>query len=512
MTQTLARRISRTASFPRSIILLDDMDATAQADLVARGEVSASELLEAAITRADAAAATLNAIPIRFDDEARAQIRAANGRPLGPFGGVPFLLKDIGQEYAGQPYTAGAAPHRNRRPAEHSAYTRRCLEAGLVIFGRTATPEFGLRAVTESKLWGPTRNPWDPSRTPGGSSGGSAAAVAGGIVPMAGANDGGGSIRIPASFCGLFGLKPGSGRISWGPATGAVWEGASSNGVLTRSVRDTARMLDVLCKPEPGDPYALGFAPRSYALETEIPPGRLCIGFSTASPIGAPVDQACIDAVQNAARLLESLGHQVEEAAPDIDGGAVAACYLKLYLGQVAAEVAATGQKDSAFEPETGLLALLGRLFSAGDYVTAHLQWNGFARALARFHQTYDLWLLPTVAAPPARIGELDTPKGQLRMMSVVRALRGGRLALKAGLLDRTARESLARTPFTQVSNLTHTPSMSVPLHMAAAEPGGRLLPVGVQFVGPQNSEGMLIQLAAQLEQAAPWKLMAPPA
>jgi amidase len=189
----------------------------------------------------------------------------------------------------------------------------------------------------------------------------------------------------------------------------------------------------------------------------------------------------------------------------------VAACYLKLYLGQVAAEVAATGQKDSAFEPETGLLAWLGRLFSAGDYVTAHQQWNGFARALARFHQSYDLWLLPTVAAPPARIGELDTPKSQLRMISALRVLRGGRRALKAGLLDRLARESLARTPFTQLSNLTHTPSMSVPLHRAAAEPGGPELPVGVQFVGPHNSEGMMIQLAAQLEQASPWPLMAPP-
>ena len=482
--------------------MFEDLDATALAELVATRQVTPAELLEDAIRKTDASAATLGAVPIRFDDAARAQAAA----PLtGPFAGVPFLLKDIGQEYAGQLFTAGAAPYRNRRPAVHSAYTRRCLEAGLVIFGRTATPELGLKAVTESKLWGPTRNPWDTTRTAGGSSGGSAAAVAAGLVAMAGANDGGGSIRIPASFTGLFGLKPGTGRISWGPGAGQVWEGASSNGVLTRSVRDTARMLDVLCHPEPGDPFSPAPPPRPYAAETDIPPGRLRIGFSTASPLGTPVHQSCIDAVHGAARLLESLGHQVEEAAPEVDGAAVAACYIKLYLGQVAAEVAASGARLSAFEPETALLATLGRTLSAGDYVGAHLQWNGFARALARFHHSYDFWLTPTVAAPPARIGELDTPPAQLRLAAAVRRLRAGRLMLKIGLLDRMVHESLARTPFTQLSNLTYTPSMSVPLHMAPAETGGKALPVGVQFVGAVGSEGVLIRLAAQLEQAAPW-------
>ena len=487
--------------------MYEDLDATAMAELVATGKASAAELLEDAIAKTDATAATLNAVPIRFDDVARAQASA----PLtGPFAGVPFLLKDNGQAFAGQLHTNGAAAYRDRRPAEHSFYTRRCLQAGLVIFGRTAVPELGLKAVTETKLWGATRNPWDTTRTPGGSSGGAGAAVAGGLVPMAGASDGGGSIRIPASFNGLFGLKPGTGRVSAGPQAGLVWEGASSNGVLTRSVRDTARMLDVLCHPEPGDPFAPAPPERPYATETEIPPGRLRIGFSTASPLGTPVHQSCIDAVHAAARLLESLGHEVEEAAPEVDGAALAACYIKLYLGQVAAEIAASGAADGAFEPETALLAMLGRALSAGEYVGAHLQWNGFARALGRFHQTYDLWMTPSVAAPPARIGELDTPPGQLRLASAIRTLRAGRLMLKAGLLDRMVQTSLARTPFTQLSNLTFTPSMSVPLHMAPAEPGGRDLPVGVQFVGAQASEGMLIRLAAQLEQAAPWASVAP--
>jgi amidase len=478
------------------------MDATAQAELVTRGEVSALELLEAAIARADAAATRLNAVPIRFDDLARSQARQSLA---GPFAGVPFLLKDIGQEYAGQPHTAGAAPRRRTIAPEHSAYTRRCLEAGLVIFGRTATPEFGLKAVTESKLWGPTRNPWDEARTPGGSSGGSAAAVAAGIVPMAGASDGGGSIRIPASFCGLFGLKPSSGRVSLGPGAGEAWEGAVASGVLSWSVRDTARMLDALSGPEPGDLFVPAPPERPYAEEVGAPPGRLRVGFSTVSPIGTPVHPGSVEAVERAATLLEALGHHVEPAAPDIDGHAVARCYLTLYLGQVAAEIAATGAPARAFELETSMLGILGRALSAGEYATAHLAWNGFARALGRFHATYDLWMLPAVAAPPARIGELDLPRVQQRVLLVLRALRAGRLLLRGGTLDAMARESLARTPFTQVSNMTGTPSMSVPLHAAPPEPGAAPLPVGVQFVARYGAEATLIRLAAQLEEAAPW-------
>ncbi len=481
---------------------LDGEDATGLAALVARGEVSPGELLVGAIAKADGDASGLNAIPIRFDEEARA--RAAS--PLsGAFAGVPFLLKDIGQEYAGQPNTAGTASHRARRPAAHSFYTRRCLDAGLVIFGRTATPELGLRAQTESRLWGPCRNPWDRSRSPGGSSGGSAAAVAGGIVAMAGANDGGGSIRIPASYCGLFGLKPSTGRVSWGPAMGQVWEGASANGVLSRSVRDTARMLDVLSAPEPGELFRPAPPARPYAEEVGSPPGRLRIGFSTISPLGTEVALADADAVGAAALLLEKLGHDVEEAAPAIDGRAAANAYLTLYLGQVGADVAEAGASDAAFELETGLLASLGRALSAAQYVTALRGWNGFARALGIFHETHDLWLLPTVAGPPPRIGELGLPALQRRVLPMLRRLRAGRLLLRAGVLESMARDSLARTPFTQISNMTYTPSMSVPLHMAPAEPGGPALPVGVQFVARYGAEDMLLRLAAQLEEAAPW-------
>jgi amidase len=474
--------------------LIDRNDATALAALVARREVTPAELLQAAIARADATAA-LNHTPIRFDDVARARAAA----PLtGPFAGVPFLLKDIGQEYGGQRHTAAAAPYRDRVAPAHSAYTQRCLDAGLVIFGRTATPELGLRAQTESRLWGPTRNPWDTQRTPGGSSGGSACAVAARVVPMAGANDGGGSIRIPASYCGLFGLKPSTNRVSWGPSQGLIWDGASANGVVTHSVRDSAAMLDVLSAPAPGEFFYPAAPGRPYAEEVGAPPGRLRIGFSTSSPINGGVDEANIKAVEDAARLLETLGHTVEDAAPAIDGRAVANAYLTMYLGQVAADVAETGAPNSAFELETGLLAALGRALNAAEYVTAHRAWNGFARALGLFHETYDLWLLPTVAGPPPRIGELALPKVQQRILPILSKLRAGRLMLRAGMLEQIAQESLARTPFTQISNLTFTPSMSVPLGVGA-------LPVGVQFVARPGAEDLLLRVAAQLEEAAPW-------
>lgn len=481
--------------------LIRDNDATALAALVAAGEVTAAELLEAAIARADATA-DLNHTPIRFDDAARARARA---KLSGPFAGVPFLLKDLGQEYAGQPNTWAVRAWRNRVAPSHSTYTERCLAAGLVIFGRTATPELGLWATTESPLWGPTRNPWDKGRTPGGSSGGSAAAVAAGVVPMAGANDGGGSIRIPAAFCGLFGLKPGTGRVPWGPDQGFSWEGASANHVLTRSVRDSARMLDALAGPAPGDFFVPAPPARPYAAEVGAPPGRLRIGFSTASPVGGPVDPAIDRAVRDAAGLLAGLGHAVEEAAPAIDGAAVASAYLTMYLGQVAADVAASGAPASAFQLEASMLAALGGALSAGEYVTAHRAWNGFARALGAFHERYDLWLLPTVAAPPARIGELGLPRAQRMILPVLRSLRMGKLLLKAGALEQMARESLVRTPFTQVSNLTFTPSMSVPFGTAPAEAGGPDLPLGVQFVARPGAEDVLIRVASQIEAERPW-------
>lgn len=484
-----------------------DHDATALAALIARREISATELLDAALARAEVLESRLNAICTPMIEIARERVR---GTLSGAFAGVPFLLKDIAQDYAGVPATCGTRALRNYRPVQHAEIVNRWLAAGLVIFGKTTLPEFALKAVTESTLFGATRNPWDTARTPGGSSGGSAAAVAARIVPMAGASDGGGSIRIPASFCGLFGLRPSRGRVPPGPAHGEFWDGASSEHVLTRSVRDSARMLDVAAGADVGAPFVIAPPVRPYADEVGRDPGRLRIGFSTRSPLDTPVDDDCVRAVEHAVKLLTQLGHDVEPAEPEIDGAALARSFLTMYFGQTAASVAEartlSGAGDDAFELDTRALALLGRSLSAGDYVAERKRWNDYARALGRFHQRYDFYLTPSVAMPPSKIGEQDLPALQRGALRVVLKLGVGKALLKTGIVDQLAQQSLSRVPFTQLSNLTGTPSMSVPLYWSAAG-----LPVGVQFVAAHGGEDRLIRLAAQLELAQPWAQRQPP-
>ena len=476
-------------------------DGTGLAELVARGDVSPAELLAAAQARAAEVEPRLNTIGIPMDEIAARRLH----EPLsGPFAGVPFLIKDIAQHYAGVPTTAGSRALRNWVPAVTSEVVLRFLRAGTVIFGKTTTPELALKGCTESLLFGPTRNPWNTERTPGGSSGGAAAAVAAGIVPMASASDGGGSIRIPASYCGLFGLRPGRGRVPPGPTHDEFWEGASSEHVLTVSVRDSARMLDAINGPDEGCSFRIAPPERPYADEVGRDPGRLRIGFSIANPIGQPIDADSVLAVRNAAALLASLGHHVEEAAPDIDGRALARCYLTMYYGQTAASVAdaqaKVGASEKEFELETRALALFGRSLNAGEYVSRRKEWNTFQRALGRFHRQYDLYLTPTVAQPAAGIGEQDPPLAERLALQAILKLGAGRAVLKSGLIDQITDKSLGRVPFTQLSNLTFTPSMSVPLHM---DRNG--MPVGVQFIAASGGEGLLIRLASQLEQAAPW-------
>lgn len=483
-------------------------DATGLAELIARGEISAGEALEAALARMAEVNPRLAAICIPMEAIARQRAQASL---RGPFAGVPFLLKDIAQDYAGVPSTSGSRALRDWVPQQHSEIVQRFLDAGLVVFGKTAAPEFALKAETAPQLWDqPTRNPWDLARTPGGSSGGAAAAVAAGIVHAAGASDGGGSIRIPAAYCGLFGLRPSRGRVPDGPDHGEFWDGASSQHVLTRSVRDSARMLDAIAGADAGAPFAISPPERAYADEIQRPPGKLRIGFSTESPLGTPVHPECVQAVMHAARLLADLGHVVEPAQPQIDGHALARSFIGMYFGQTAASIARarrlTGAGEQAFELETRILALLGRTLSAADYVDERLRWNDYARAMGQFHQTYDLYLTPTTAQPPNRIGELATPPLQQVAAKLVLALHAGRLLLKSGMVDTLVTTSLQRVPFTQLSNLTGTPSMSVPLHWAPAEAGGVELPYGVQFVARFGDEATLLRLAAQLEQAQPWQ------
>ncbi|MBU6247337.1 MAG: amidase [Xanthomonadaceae bacterium] len=482
-------------------------DATALAALIARREVSAAEVLEAALARAAAVNPLLAAICLPMEEIARAR---AAGPLSGPFAGVPFLLKDMAQDYAGVPSPSGSRALRHWVPDHHSEIVRRFLDAGLVVFGKTASPEFALKAETAPRVWPqPTRNPWDPARTPGGSSGGAAAAVAAGIVPMAGASDGGGSIRIPAAYCGLFGLRPSRGRVPNGPDEAEHWEGASSQHVISRSVRDSARMLDAIAGPEHGAPFAIAPPAGSWSGAIARPPRRLRIGFSTRSPLGTAMHPQCVEATRRAAAVLADLGHHVEEAAPAIDGGELARCYVTMYFGHTAAAMAQarelTGAGEGEFELETRILGLLGRALSAREYVRRHARWNTFNHALADFHRRYDLYLTPTTAQPPNRIGELDTPPAQRRLAQAVLALRAGRLLMLTGMVDELVEASLSRVPFTQLSNLTGTPSMSVPLHRAAVEDGGPVVPFGVQFVAPFGDEATLLQLAAQLEQAVPW-------
>ena len=473
-------------------------DATGLADLIRRGEVSRSDVVNAAIERAQTLNPALNAICLPQYEAARDQSEVD-----GPFGGVPMLLKDLGQEQAGQPCTMGSRGFRNRVMVQDSEYVRRARQAGLVFLGRTATPEFGLKAVTESALWGPSRNPWGQAQTPGGSSGGSGAAVAAGIVPVAGANDGGGSIRIPAAYNGLVGLKPSRGRVSWGPDTGESWMGAADNHVVTRTVRDCAGMLDVLAGPGTGEPFHIAPPARPWSELAGQMPGRLRIGLFTQSPYGGEVHPDCVAAVQEAARLLESLGHEVEEAAPPVDGEALARCYLAIYFGEVPVFIdaaLAAGAKTSDFELDTRVLAMLGRSFPLPDYVRMRQQWNDFARVLGGYFDRYDLYLCPTTAQPPAAIGELDLPPAMQLVSKLMMKARAGKLLHRTGLINQLAMESLARTPFTQLANLTGTPAISLPLGWDT-----RGMPVGVQLGAPSGGESRLLQLAAQLEEAAPW-------
>ncbi|MDX6740924.1 amidase [Actinocorallia sp. A-T 12471] len=478
------------------------LDAVGIAELVAKGEVAPDEPLEAAIARAEQVNGGLNAIVHRMHEVARKRVKDGVS---GPLAGVPFLIKDLSQDYAGEPTTGGSRASRGHRAAGHSVIVQSWLDAGLLVFGKTNTPEFGTKSVTEPEAHGPTRNPWDLGRTPGGSSGGSAAAVAAGIVPAAGASDGGGSIRIPAACCGLFGLKPGRGLLSSGPAHAEYFHGAATEGVITRTVRDSAALLDAMTAiADPGGPFLPQRPAEPYAELARREPGTLRIGFTVRSPLGTPVAAEAVAAVQDAARLLEGLGHTVEEAEPDIDGVAMAQDFLMMWSCEAAATMdlvrRETGARLRDFELDTRLLAGAARSVRAAEYLTALERWNVYARSLAVFHGTYDLLLTPSLAGPPLPIGALDTPLALRVLGEVTLRLRLAGYAAKTPMWRDQLVANLAPVPFTQLANITGRPAMSVPLYRT-----GSGLPLGVQFVAGLGGEGLLLALAAQLEEARPW-------
>lgn len=468
---------------------LASLDATAQADLVRRKEVKPIELVDATIERIERVNPQLNAVILPLYDQAR---EAAKGPlPDGPFVGVPYLLKDIIASYAGVPLTSGSAFTKDFIPDHDSELVCRLKRAGLIILGKTNTPELGLLPTTEPRLFGPTRNPWDTTRTTGGSSGGSAAAVASGVLPMAHANDGGGSIRIPASCCGVFGLKPTRARNPLGPDLGDVESGLVVEHAVTRSVRDSAALLDATCGPDVGDPYWAPPPARPFIEEVGADPGRLRIAFTTKTLTGADVHPDCAAAVEDAAALCQELGHEVSEGAPQINIEALTPAFMVLWAAGCAANIDGaallTGRAATPdqFEPLTWALAEQGRLQSAPAYVLSVGLLQRVARDVARFFLDYDIWLTPTLAEPPVPLGSFDSPP-ENPLLGMIRA---GEFV-----------------PFTPICNVTGQPAMSVPLHWNAEG-----LPIGTHFVARFGDEATLFRLAAQLEEARPWAKRRPP-
>src|SRR5579859_1994053 len=451
-------------------------DAVGLAELVARREVSAAELLDTAISRMAEVNPKINAVTMDLTEQARAEPAGH-----GAFSGVPFLLKDLGATLAGTPTTMGSRLFSNVVAASDSALTTAYKAAGFSIFGKTNTPEFGLWPFTESEFLGVCRNPWDLSRTPGGSSGGAAAAVAAGIVPAAHASDGGGSIRTPAACCGLFGMKPSRGRVSFAPA-GEGWAGASIQHAVTRSVRDSAALLDVACRPQPGDPYFLAAPERPFVEEAALQPGRLRIGFTAGAMQSSRLDPDCEAAVRDAAKLCESLGHSVEEVEIPGDVAAMQAAAGAVISASIAANLDAEADRRGR-KIETGEIEDLtmstyrrGSAISAAAYVRGLQTLHAYGRAAAQLFETYDVLLLSTLGSPAIPIGwVLQDPK-----------LIGERL--------------FSFMPNTQAFNNTGQPAMTMPL---AWSPSG--LPIGIQFVARMGAEATLFRLAGQLEEARPW-------
>ena len=420
-------------------------DAVGLAALVREKQVSATELLEAAQKRAAEVNDRINAVVVDVDPP-------QGGDTEGAFAGVPFLLKDLGQDLKGYPTSGGSRSLATTPATENATVVQRWLDAGLVVFGKTNTPEFGAKGVTEPHLFGAARNPWNTDHTPGGSSGGSAAAVAAGIVPCAAASDGGGSIRIPASACGLFGLKPSRGLVPSGPLVQEGLGGTATNGVISRSVRDTAAMLDVLVGGTPDGAYLPALPSTPYADEVGRDPGTLRIGLCTASSINPKPDPEAVAAATSAGELLESLGHHVEhlDAAP-FDDEALARDFLTTWFVYAADSVAQAklfgGSNDSGFEPDTLVMAALGRATNPVDLVRAIENRQLHVRRLAEFHESFDLLLTPSTALPPPKIGQLDLPAAMQKAQKALVKVRGAGLLRFTPIVDQLISENLGGCP-----------------------------------------------------------------
>ncbi|MEO1194102.1 MAG: amidase [Pseudomonadota bacterium] len=461
----------------------ETQDGLGLAALIARGDVAAEEVLERAIERAEALDPKINAFSQRLFDHGRAAVAA--GLPDGPFAGVPFLLKDLGAQLKGEVTTHGARLFRENRCDHDSFFVERVKAAGFTIFGKTTTPEFGFAPSTETSLTGDTLNPWDLTRTAGGSSGGAAAAVAAGILPLAHASDGGGSIRIPASCCGLFGLKPTRARVTAGPDAGEGWGSLATTHVVSRSVRDSAAALDAFAGPAPGDPYWAPPPSGPYLEEITREPGQLRIAFQREPLNGAAVDAGCLAATEAAAKLLESLGHRVEEATPPGDGEALGNAIFTLAATNLSLNLRAYGKargkpvEEGEVEQSSWDCIRFSEGLDVEEYPAAVATIHAQGRAMAVFHQTYDLLLSPTLAQPALKLGPMHTnnPDSEAFMQAVS-----------------------TFSPFTPMMNMSGQPAMTLPLGWSAEG-----LPLGVMLAADFGREDLLFRVAGQVEREAPW-------
>ncbi len=480
-------------------------DAVGLAELVRRGEVNPTELLDEALARNALVNPKVNAVVHLM--EARAREAIAAGLPNGPFRGVPFLIKDLMTAFAGEPMRCGSRLFRDYVPAADEELTRRYRAAGLVIFGKTNTPELGVTNVTEPELFGPSRNPWNLDRTPSGSSGGSAAAVAARIVPAANANDGGGSIRTPASNCGLVGLKPSRGRNPTGPQAPDVWWGFIGEHVVSRTVRDSAALLDATAGDYPQQLMKLAPPERPFLEETSREPGRLRVAFSYDPGLAPSLHAENRRGLEATAAALDRLGHEVVEVHLPLPPESFVESYAALISADVAATLRAAAQlvgreaTSDDVELPTWILAKMGEAQSAADVASALWTMQLFSRQWLGWSSAFDVLLTPTVGVPPMPIGAYKLSTMQRQGLKLLTALPASALLSQRGKVVEAFAPVFEASPYTMVANVTGQPSLSLPMHWT--EDG---LPMGMLFTGRIGDEATLFRLAAQLEQAMPWR------
>lgn len=487
----------------------DQFDGVGLAELIRTRKISSLEVCEEAIRRAENLNPGLNAIITKTYELAREMSR--NPVLSAPFSGVPFLLKDAHHDLKGFPMSCGSRLLIDCHPQYDAEIVSRFKKAGVIILGKTNTPEFQFAYVTEPKAFGATSNPWNPDYSCGGSSGGSAAAVAAGIVPMASAMDAGGSIRVPASYCGLFGLKPSRGRNPIGPYFNEDWDGMTQSHVITRSVRDSAVMLDAVCGPEEGMPYGIADRVRPFIEEVLCPPGKLQIAFYMRPAYGRDIHPECSRAMEQACTLLRDLGHEIFEVEPDFREEDAAVCYSMVVLGNAAALVDKLlqsyerSQVKRELELTTYTMYNMGRCLKSLDLVKAKRRWREFGTTMDQILSKYHLLLTPTLGEPPVRIGSQQPCGADLVSMKIITSFVGRILLTSRKLCNATLEKFVGsmmrgQMPFTFIANMTGQPAMSVPLHWSRDG-----LPCGVQFIGRFGDEATLLRLAGQLEKAQPW-------